>query len=208
LNGQDLGQLSDRELLGRCLEGAPAAWDLFVNRFSGLIHQTIRATLRRYAADSSPDRLRDLFQQAFLALWEDDRRRLRGYSARNDCSVATWLRLVVARLVIDQLRRREPPTVPLNPSGEDREAGPGLDPPDPQPLANGRLAEKEAVNFLRSELEGLPARERLILKLRYEDGLSGAETARLLGLERNNVDQILHRIRTRLRRRAESAGLV
>ncbi len=200
--------LSDNELLQRCLQGDPEAWAQFVERFSGTIHGAIYATLRRYAPELvSPERARDLFQQVFLALCENDRRRLRSFRGKGGCSLAGWLRVATTRLVIDQLRRREPAgrSLDVDPAPGNR---PGLAPPDRGPLAPEILEEREAVAFLRRELESLPPRERLIMQLRFADGLPGREVARLVGISRNNLDQIVHRIKARLKKRAREQGYV
>lgn len=202
--------LSDEKLLSLCLSGRGDHWQRFVERFSGLVLFTIRATLRRYgAADQSPETLRDLYQQVFLSLLEDDRRRLRAYSGRGGCSLATWLRVVVSRLIVDHLRRQEPATVPLatDPAGADP-PGAAPAPADPGPSPLEELQEQEAVEFLRQEIEALPPRERLALKLRYQDGLSGQEAAELMHLKRNHLDQILWRVKERLRQRAKEKGLL
>ena len=45
----------------------------------------------------------------------------------------------------------------------------------------------------------LPGRAREVVELRYLDGLEHDEIAARLGIERNNVDQALHRGHLRLR---------
>jgi len=47
-------------------------------------------------------------------------------------------------------------------------------------------------------LEDLPAREREVWSLHCLDGLVPEQIAEQLGIERNNVDQILHRGRKKL----------
>ena len=201
--------LSDKELLQRCLQGDPEAWAQFVERFSGTIHGAIYATLRRYAPELvSPERARDLFQQVFLALCENDRRRLRSFRGKGGCSLAGWLRVVTTRLVIDQLRRRAPAGVPLDtaPAEPGGPGPPALDPPDQGPLAPEVMESRQAAEFLRRQLDALSPRDRLIMQLRFGDGLPGAEVARIVGVSRNNLDQIVHRIKARLRKRAQEKG--
>jgi len=53
-------------------------------------------------------------------------------------------------------------------------------------------------------LEGLPPRERQVAVLRWLRGLEIEDVARELGIERNAVDQALHRARRRLRGMMES----
>lgn len=179
-----------------------------MERFSGIIHHAILATLRRYGAeDASADRVADLYQQAFLALYEDNQRRLRSFKGTNGCSLATWLRVLVSRLVIDDLRRSRPPDLPLDadpPGGED--GPPPLQVPDPGPGAESLTAARQTEAFFQTQIAGLPARERLALQLRFEQGLSGEEAARVMGVTRNNLDQIVHRVKSGLRKKAEELG--
>ncbi len=201
--------LSDQDLLQRCLDREEAAWAEFVERFSGPIRGAIYATLRRYAPELvSPEQARDLFQQVFLALCQDDCRRLRSFKGRGGCSLAGWLRVVATRQVIDQLRRREPAGRPLHGAPGDQPGSRPLDPPDQGPLAPEMMEDKEAVAFLRRELHELKPRERLIMQLRFGDGLSGREVASLVGVSRNHLDQIVHRIKARLKKRAREEGYV
>jgi RNA polymerase sigma factor (sigma-70 family) len=68
------------------------------------------------------------------------------------------------------------------------------------------MVNRQAVEMLRQELASLGEQERLVLKLRCLDGRSGREAAQVLGIDRNHVDQILHRARKKLRQRLENAG--
>ena len=193
-----------------CLEGDPAAWDDFVRRFSPLIRQVIGATLARFnAADRSQDRVADLFQGVFLALWEDDRRRLRSFQGRNNCSVNTWLRVVVSRLVIDALRRTNPYTVALaEEQPDDDDAPSGVVLADEAPLADDRVQARQALEFIQDELNEMDQRDRLVLKLRFLDGMSGKQVAEMIGISRNHVDQISHRVKNRLKDKAAQYGYV
>lgn len=201
--------LSDQELLELCLTGEAQAWSEFVERFSGSIHGAIYATLRRYAPELIyRDRVRDFYQQAFLSLCENECRRLRTFTAKNKCSLAGWLRVVVSRMVIDELRKQNPPTIPLDPAPVNPEQSrtATANPPDNHPSPPELLESKEEMTFLRRELEELPSRELLIMRLRFSDGLSGKEVAQVLGISRNAVDQIVHRVKSRLKDRAREAG--
>jgi RNA polymerase sigma factor (sigma-70 family) len=124
---------------------------------------------------------------------------------RRRSSLATWLRVVAANLVIDQLRKTKPAAAPLA-EEVGQEAGCGVWLAHPGPGADGELENRQAVEILRHELASLGERERLVLKLRCLDGRSGREAARVMGIDRNHVDQILHRVRKKLRQRLENVG--
>lgn len=206
-----VGQAAQQEydLPPGCLEGDAAAWDDFVRRFSPLIRQVIGATLARFnASDRSTDRVADLFQGVFLALWEDDRRRLRSFQGRNNCSFNTWLRVVVSRLVIDALRRKTPYTVALAEEQADDEDTPGVVLADEGPLADERAESRQALDFVGEELSELSHRDRLVVKLRFLDGMTGQQVAEMVGISRNHVDQIAHRVKNRLKEKATQCGYI
>lgn len=198
-------QSAEARLLKGCLEGDPGSWREFVETYSPLILQVIRATLRRFeAGHRASESEEDLHQRVFMALWEGNRRRLRSFEGRRRSSLATWLRVVAANLVIDQLRKTKPAAAPL--AEEVGQEGCGVWLANPGPGPDGEMEDRQAVEILRQELASLGERERLVLKLRCLDGRSGQEAAQLMGIDRNHVDQILHRVRKKLRQRLENAG--
>lgn len=198
----------ETRILRGCLDGDPDSWRRFVEAYTPLVRHVIRGTLRRFeAGHRAQELLDDLQQMVFLSLWEGDRRRLRSFEGRRQSSLATWLRVVVANLVIDHLRKKSLPCSPLaeeDPPDGDGPAGVVL--ADQGPSAQSRLESRQALAFVREELAGMTERERLVVKLRCLDGLSGAQAARVLGISRNNVDQILHRVKKRLRRLGRDKG--
>lgn len=202
--------LSDVEIVQSCLAGHPGSWDDFVDRFSSLIYHTIYSTLRRYAAQDAWEELcHDLFQQAFISICEDNCRRLRSYQGKNDCSVATWLRVIVSRMAIDRLRKKELSTVPIEEDPEsDSVQGLAVNPADSTPLPDEQLENEQATGFFLQELSELPAKDRLILKLVYEDGLSPQEAAKIVNIKPGALYTRISRIKEKLRHKAKQKGLV
>jgi RNA polymerase sigma factor (sigma-70 family) len=74
-----------------------------------------------------------------------------------------------------------------------------------------READVRAVEKLQRELrearQALPADDRLILSLRYDDGLSVADISRMLGLQQKSLYRRLQRILKRLRAELEARGV-
>jgi len=64
---------------------------------------------------------------------------------------------------------------------------------------DGGIIEVEERAWMESLFRRLPDRERQVMTLVHLDGLTIEETARRLAIERNAVDQALHRARRRLR---------
>jgi len=95
-----------------------------------------------------------------------------------------WLKTIAIRLTIDYSRQRRPE--------------PCEDPCEGRSV-NDDTAFLEDGPILAQALAGLPARQRVALKLRYLDDWSPTEAAAALGLTRPAFDQLLFRARGKLR---------
>jgi len=110
----------------------------------------------------------------------------------------SWLLAVASHHCLDRLRRRGREARLFAPLEE--EAAPAE---APSPLR--ALLDTEARTRLLAALDGLPARYRAPLALRYFADLSYEEIAELLEVSRSQVGVLLHRGRLRLRRAVEAA---
>lgn len=120
----------------------------------------------------------DLAQEALLrALNHMDRFQV-------DRPMWPWLKTIAIRLSIDYSRQRRPE--------------PCEDPCQGRSV-NDDTAWLEEGPILEEALAGLPARQRVALKLRYLDDWTPAEAAAALGLTRPAFDQLLFRARGKLR---------
>ncbi|MCP4646556.1 MAG: RNA polymerase sigma factor, partial [bacterium] len=106
----------EAELLARCVRKDKAAWDQFVEQYSQLIYHGIYHCLRKYGAPERIDDVEDLYHSVFQTLLEDECKKLRQFQQR--CSLASWIRVITAHIVIDWLRR-ERSSVPLDAEDED-----------------------------------------------------------------------------------------
>lgn len=178
MSGADPRANDDRALVARCLAHERAAWDAFVVRFSRLIYGVIHETLRRHGGARDDEVVDELFHTAFLALYENNYKRLRQWSGR--CSLASWIRLVTSSVVIDQLRRRRPMT-PIDTVGAEG--------PVPDYLVDGAkppvevLVDAERAIRVREALESLAPADRELLLLLYRDDHSPAEIAERLEIK-------------------------
>jgi RNA polymerase sigma-70 factor (ECF subfamily) len=129
----------------------------------------------------------DVVQEAFVRAW--------GEAAQFDprrAQFTTWLYRIVVNLCIDQRRRAQPDPLPAN-----------FDAADPAIGAEETLEQRERQTALTQALRDLPVRQRAAMTLVYDEGLSGAEAARVLGSSPKAVERLLARgrafLRTRLR---------
>ncbi len=103
-----------------------------------------------------------------------------------------WL-LQIARLTCLNLRRERDR---LRPAGLERDESADPGPP---------LPPTENIDRLRTVIERLPERYRSVLVLHFQQGLSHAETAQVLGLSRGALRVLLHRAVARLRQEARTS---
>ncbi len=165
------------------------AWGRFVNRFSPLLLHTARSVGRNH------DRAMDCYAFVLERLREDRGRRLRAYTETPGTQFTTWLVVVARRLCLDHLRqrygrvggdapaereqlvnrRRLADLIAVELSPEDvvtsRDEGP-----------DRQLRRSELMAALDASLARLPAPDRLLLALRFEEDLPAREIARILRL--------------------------
>lgn len=190
----------DRALIQRCFAHERRAWTTFVERFSRLIYSVVHETMRRHGAERSEDEVDELFHTTFLALYDNNYRRLRQWSGR--CSLASWVRLVTSSVVVDQLRRRRR-TTPIETGGGT------LDGPVPDylvddtPLTVELLVDAERAVRLRVALKALSPADRELLLLLYRDERTPAEVAALLDVRPGALYTRKNRALQRLREAVE-----
>jgi RNA polymerase sigma factor (sigma-70 family) len=185
----------EADLARACAEGDEAAWRRFVDRYGPLVSALARRMLARRVGRADDADVEEVGAQVFLALWKGDARLLRRY--RPEFRLTTYLGVICRTEVGKLLRRRGRVPLPLGDAAEDQ-----ADPSASSPLS--ALAGEErraAVAGLREALLGLPDRDRLLLSLRFVDGLDYGEIAEVLRLNRESVGQLLHRAKARLARR-------
>jgi len=151
------------------------------------------AALMRYATSITADveRARDVVQETFLRLWQADRAEIGGH-------VAPWLYTVCRNRALDVARKEgRMQLVGSAPADHPTDAG-------ETPL--GQALHKEATSRVMAGLDGLPAREREVVRLKFQAGLSYKEIAAVTGLTASNVGYVLHHALKALRERVEGAA--
>ena len=94
----------DRNLLERCLQRKPRAWEDFVDRFMGLVVHVVNHTARARSVRLTPADRDDLCAEVFLATIKNDFALLRNF--RGKSSLATYLTVVARRIVVKELLSR------------------------------------------------------------------------------------------------------
>ena len=181
----------DGELVRRCLAGTRSAWEDFARAYEEVVVAAVRHTLLRLCRRAPIEDVENVVQDIFSGLLEDSGRRLRLYSGR--CSLKGWLRSVAMRRTVNYVR------------DERRRRGRPLDerllfvPEEGRSEAEEAMADR--VRRLDASLNRLAARDRLVLRLYYLDGVPLKSIAVLLGVSRNTIWPMVTRARQRLHRR-------
>jgi len=183
----------EQTLIAGCLRSEKAAWDSFVLQYSNLVYHTIKKTLNLHHVETRADLVEDLYQEFFLSLLRNDYKKPRQYRGAQGCSLASWLRLLAARLTIDFLRKRAPT------SGEVAGAVSRHGPDPAEPLLN-----EQQEKLLNQAIQTLSPRDRILLDLCYRQALASEQIATLLKTSVSAVyaqkSRVLEKIREVLRR--------
>lgn len=185
--------MTDADLLTCCLAHDRAAWNQLVERFSGLVYSVIHHTLARHHVPADESLVDDLFGGAFLALYDSDYRRLRQW--RGGCSLASWIRLIVANTVVDQLRKRRPEVPHADPeTTRDSRARTQL-----APDATELLNRADRIAQVRVALQDLSAGDRELLVELYVNDVAPGVLASLMGVRAGTLYTRKNRALARLR---------
>jgi RNA polymerase sigma-70 factor (ECF subfamily) len=125
----------------------------------------------------------DVVQEAMVRAW-----RQASHFDPARARFTTWLYRIVVNLSIDERRRTRPEPMPDN-----------FDCVDPTVSTAELMETRERDAALARTLRELPARQRAAMALVYDEGMSGLEAARVLGVSIKAVERLLARARAYLR---------
>jgi len=178
---------SERALADRCLRGEKKAWLELLRLYD-------RKVLRVLFRSGGREELDDLRQEVWARLLARDAAALRDFRAEHSGALGLFLAQVARRVAIDhqRARRARPPSSGgAEPDALEHE---GASPES----ALGDAQTRRRLLCALDEVAG-SARDRDILRLHYEAGLSAAEIAQMgLGLEVRGVEAVLRRAREKV----------
>jgi RNA polymerase sigma-70 factor (ECF subfamily) len=163
------------------------AWSLFLCEYGDLTFQVVR----RFESDA--DNAADCFQFVCEQLVDNSFRRLRKFKPHGPATFSTWLRAVIRNLCIDWTRKQfgRRRTRDPGPQLTDLNQAANACDPNPDPEARAILLEKRAL--MNMAVRRLPAEDRLLLRLRYEEDLTLDQIAKLMDL--GNPQRVDRRIK-------------
>ena len=172
---------TDREVMARVARRDEAAFSVLVERYGGRLLAVARRLLGS-RADAE-----DAVQRALLQCYTG------APSYQPQWAVSTWLYRILTNVCVDELRRRATRTA--------YDAGQrGLDSAHPR--------EPRRDLDLHRALARVPREARVLLALRYAEGLSYGELARIRGISVNTVKSQLARGKTLLREELSKRGVL
>jgi len=180
----------DRNLLERCLQRKPRAWEDFVDRFMGLVVHVINHTAQARSARLTRDDRDDLCAEVFLEVVKKDFALLRNF--RGQSSLATYLTVVSRRIVVHELLRRK--SAARLGDGSPEQAAQAV--ADPEPAVEQRLSDQEEVQRL---LQGLKGTEAEVVRMYHLEGKSYQEIGTAVGMAQNSIGPILSRALGKMR---------
>ena len=170
---------TDDELLFWSAQGDRRAFDEIVVRHGSFVLSVASRLIPNFR-DAE-----DIAQDAMVKVWHHA-----GRFNPKRARLRTWLYQIVVNLCIDRRRRKEPVPLPDN-----------FDAVDPGAAADEILTSTERDAALAAAIRALPASQQAAMILVYEEGVSGAEAGRILGLSAKAIERLLARARTTLRER-------
>ncbi len=133
----------------------------------------------RFIGDA--DEAEDLVQEAFLHIFNAAER------YKPVAAFRTYLYRVLMRLCIDHARKKSPVLMDSLP-----------DVADPGPSQAEQVENKEREAAIQKALSALAPNYRMVIILRYFEGMSGAEVARVMNTTPKGVERLLARARANL----------
>lgn len=189
------------------------AWSSFVETHNGLLLHVARNV------DRDHDAAMDAYAHVLEQLRGDDFSRLRAYASDGRSKFTTWLVVVTRRLCLDHVRQRYGRAQDSSARAEESQAirrrlidhiAEAIDADDLVDTASGdaemQLRDAELTRALTTALESLEPRDRLLLKLRFEEDLAAREIAPLLKFPTpfhvyRHLNALLRQLREALNRR-------
>jgi len=168
-------EVSDHQLMQAVGSGDHKAFGEIVRR-----HQTWAWRIA-YRFLGQDEHATDVVQEAFLRLLDASSR----YQAT--AKFTTYFYQIISRLCLDRAERKRPLYLAEIP-----------DSPDPRPGAVEEIERQEVSAGIRAALSALPPEYRIVIILRYFEGLSGQEIANVLKKTPKGVERLLARARKSL----------
>ncbi len=188
--------LDEKAILVGCCTGERRDQETFIHQYSNLVYNTVLQTYRAKNIAYQSHELDDLHNTVFLRLLDNQCRRLRQYKGKNGCSLASWIRMITVRTVIDHLRQSKD-ALSQSWKLDDIEGLHRIQAENPDPCQ--LLDEARQWDLIKQGLDTLTPRDRLFLKLHCLEGAPIQDVAGIMNISENNAYSVKHRAIKRLK---------
>lgn len=189
-------QIEDIDLIERCKQGLPGAFDEFVLKYQKKVFNVAYRLLNNY------DEANDIAQEVFVRVF----RAIKGF--RQESSIFTWLYRITVNLSKNRLKvlaREGRRTESLDDPISTEEGEIKREVAEDKPLPSQVLINQERQELIEAALASLDDEFRTVVVLRDIEGLSYEEIARILKINIGTVKSRLHRARLILKEKLKGA---
>jgi len=183
----------DRQLLQRCLDREPRAWQDFVDRFVGLVVHVVQRTTEGRGLKMDSATRDDFVSEVFLVLVRHDFAVLRRF--RRQCSLATYLTVIARRVVVRRLHTSHREISNGHAQAVASTNGHTARPTENTDPSIERIDNAEQIEHLMMRLDD---REATVVRMFHLEGKSYHEISREVGLNENTIGPMLHRARLKM----------
>lgn len=180
----------ERQLLDECLNHERC--DELVGQYGGVIYSRVREVFAIRGAAPLKEDLDEAFQDVFLQLFDDNRRRLRLYREGEGHSLGRWIGKIASNAAKNYLRKKGFDGPFGRSQGEELDDDGLVAPEFPDIETMKRLS-------LTKALEGLPLMDRITFRLRLY-GMSSKEIATVIESSQGGVDNRISKIKSKLKK--------
>ena len=168
---------SDEDLMARIARGDEQAFRTLASRY---VPRALGLSRRVLGNEADAE---EIVQEALLRVW------LNAARWRPTAAFRTWFYRIVLNLCLN--RKRRAPFATLADIDE---------PADPAPDPVHQIEHRETDRLVAAAIANLPERQRIAVVLTYQEGMSNADTAAVLGTTISGVETLLVRARRALRK--------
>lgn len=186
----------DSALVEGCIRKDPVSWSMMAKKYSALISASIYNRLKKYGFDLPREDLEDIGQDFLKSLWKGEKLN----TVRNRKDISFWLAISAGNEAVEYIRRTRMNELPVTPLYEN--IGEKLledTAPSGRPCPSEELAQKEFAGRAETEINALPAKEKLVIKLNILYGKKYDEIAAMLNMPAGTVSSYIKRAKEKLK---------
>lgn len=197
--------MEESELINRCIQRDPIAWNEFVGRYAGLVYWAIENRLKKWDYLYRPEDVEEIHQNAFFSLWNKNKLQ----QLKDQKKIAGWLVIVSGNEAIDYFKYQKRQTPPhaisifeeIIKKDKVLVIADILHSKEPDPYSTAEAAEAESM--LEKVISGLSAKGQIILKLNILYNKKYREIAEMLDMPVGSVSTVLKNTKLALKKRLE-----